>query len=398
MASSKNSIPKNQSVPKNIMSKADTFEDEIDLTDYFMALWKRKYFIVLFAVLPTLIVFLILFFSPKDYRVTITYDIDPKKTDYKELLDKFSNAENLDELIAKLKEDKLSERDRRILPDRFYSAENLGKLAARLRENGFDEYAQGISKTQIQLEISNALLTLTIIGSPEQDMQRISSIVRDNFENIIPIYSLREELSSTIAGFKAEMADIKENSFSLELELGRKRAILKKMKNLQPSDPNKIPSGIILQIDEIKQNSEYLPLAYQIQATDVNIINIEETIKANQEKYNYYNNLISLNEKLFNEVKNKISSYYTIQEFHSFLANMIGDYTEKELADYLNAYTKRIENTISINIPVIEKPSVYLIPKGAVKKSAVLFVALLIITSFVVLLLEAVLKNRIPAS
>ncbi|MCJ7773305.1 MAG: hypothetical protein MUP22_09260, partial [Desulfobacterales bacterium] len=235
-------------------------------------------------------------------------------------------------------------------------------------------------------------------GRPGQDMQKISSIVRDDFEKVIPIYTVREELSSTIARLKAMMADIKGNSYSLELELGRKRAILKKMKTLPPSDPNNIPGGIILQINEINQNSEYLPLVYQIQAIDVNIINIEETITANQEKYNYYNNLISLNEKLFNGTENKISSYYTIQEFHSFLANIMGDYTEKELADYLNAYTKRIENMISINTPVIEKPSVYLIPKGAARKSAVSFAVLLMITTLIAFLLEAVRQKQAPAS
>jgi hypothetical protein len=397
MTSSKNDIPKNQSVPKSIMGKADTSEDEIDLIDYFRILWKRKYFIVLGSVLPALIVFLIFTFSPKDYKITYIYDTLLDKEPPKLLSSEFESTKDLYPLSAQ-SADKLLEKNRRILIDKFYSEENLDKLAARLRENGFDKYAQGISKTQIQLEISDALLTMTIIGRPKEDMQKISSIVRDDFEKIIPIYSVREDLSSSIAGFKTEMADIKEKSFSLELELERKRAILKKMKNLQPSDPNKIPVGIILQINNISRNSEYLPLAYQIQATDANIITIEETIKANQQKYDYYNNLTSLTEKLFDEIKNKTSSYYTIQEFHSFLANMMDGYAENELADYLNAYTKRLENMVSINTPVIEKPSVYQIPKGAVKKSAVSFAVFLMITTLIAFLLEAVQQKQAPTS
>ena len=391
MTSSKNDIP------KSIMGKADTSEDEIDLIDYFRVLWKRKYLIVLGSVLPALIVFLIFNFSPKDYKITYIYDTWLDKEPSKLLSSEFESIKDLSQPTAQSVDD-LVEKNRRILLDRFYSKENLDKLAARLRENGFDKYAQGISKTRIQLEITNSLLTLTIIGSPGQDMQKISSIVRDDFEKVIPIYAVREDLSSTIAGLKTEMADIKENSFSLEIELERKRAILKKMKNLPPPDPNKIPGGIILQIDNISQNSEYLPLAYQIQAIDANIINIEETIKVTQGKYNYYNNLISLNEKLLDEIKNETSSYYTIQEFHSFLTNMMGDYTEKELADYLNAYTKRIENVISINTPVIEKPSVSPIPKGAAKKSAVSFAVLLMITTLIAFLSEAVQQKQTPAS
>jgi len=402
MASSKNDFPKNQSVPTKIMGKADTYEDEIDLIDYFMVLWKWKYFIFLFAVLPALILFSISFFSPKNYTITYIYDTWLDKEPSKILSSEFKGIKDLYQLQA-LSKELLIEKNRRILLDKFYSEENLDKLAARLRENGFDKYAQGISNAlidhhPIQLEITDSLLTLTIIGSPEQDVQRISSIIRDDFEKVIPIYTVRDDLSGTIAGFKAKMADIKENRFSLELELERKRAILKKMKNLQPFDPNEMPGGIILQIDKISQNNEYLPLAYQIQATDANIINLEETFKANQENYTYYNNLISLNEKLFDEVKNKISSYYTVQDFHSFLTNMMGDYTEKESVNYLNAYTQRIENMILINTPVIEKPGVYPVPKGAAKKSTVIFAVLLIITSFIAFFLEAVQKRQAPAA
>ena len=397
MPSSKNEIPKNQSAQKDIIGKADTYEDEIDLIDYFRVLWKWKYFIFLFAALPALVVFLIFNYSPKDYKITYIYETHLDEEVTKMLPGEFENAKDMYQAIAK-STDELVEKNRRILIDRFYSKENLNKLATKLNDNGFGTYAEGISQSRIQLEISSSLLTLTVIGSPAQYMHKMSSIVRDNFEKVIPIYSVREELNTTIAEFKTLMADIKQNSYSMELELGRKRAILEKMKNLKPADPNTIPGGIILQIDEMNKNIEYLPLAYQIQAADANIINIEETIKANQEKYNYYENLISLNEKLLDEVKNRISSYYTIQEFHSFLVNMMGDYTANELADYLNAYSKRIENIVSLNTPVIEKPSVYTVHKNAVKKSAVSFAALLIIASFIAFLSEAVRQKQAPAS
>jgi len=390
-------IPNKQSVSKNIMGKADNPEDEIDLIDYFRVLWKWKYFIFLFTVLPTLIIFLIFNFLPKDYKIIYIYDTSIDKEFSNVLSREFEGIKGSYQLPGQ-SEQELLEMNSRILLDQFYSKENLDKLASKLRDNGLDIYAQGISKSQIQLEISNTLSTLTIIGNSEQDLQKISSIVRDNFEKIIPTYTVRNELSNVIAGFNARMADIKGNNFSMELELERKRAILKKMKTLQPTDPNKIPGSIILQIDNISQNSEYLPLAYQIQAIDVNIITIEETINTNRKKYNYYKNLISLNEKLFDEVKNKTSLYYTIQEFHSFLVNMMDDYTENELADYLYAYTKKIENMISINTPVIKKPSTSSISKSIVKKSAVLLASLLIITSFIAFLLEAIQRRQAPAS
>jgi hypothetical protein len=138
------------------------------------------------------------------------------------------------------------------------------------------------------------------------------------------------------------------------LELKRKRAILAKLKNVGPTDSNGIPTGVILHFDKVRQNSEYLSLAYQVQAADANIINIEEVIIADQEKYNYYESLLNLNERLLAEVRDKASSHYAVQEFHSFLTNIIGEYEDDELADYLYAYIKQIQNMISTKIPIVE--------------------------------------------
>lgn len=389
MPSPKNGVPDKQTVSKNIMGKENIPGDEIDLIDYFRVLWKWKYFILVFSVVPALIIFLIFNFLPKQYQITYIYNARTGKG----LPNVFSGELEGTNILYKnptQSEKDMFEMNRTILLDQFYSKENLDKIAAKLKDNDLAVYAQDISKSQIKLEISEASSTLTITGNSEQDVQKISSIVRDNFEQVIPIYAVREELNNTIAALKTGMAGIKKNSFSMELELERKRAILKKMKDLQPSDPNTIPGSIILQINNISQNSEYLPLVYQIQAIDANIITIEETINTNQKKYIYYKNLISINKKLFDKIKNKTSSYYTIQEFHSFLANLMDDYAEENLKDNLNAYTTRIENMISINTPVTDKPSIYPIVIDSVKKSMVSFAVLLIITSFIAFLSEAI--------
>ena len=181
MPNPKNDIPNKQSVSKNIKEKVDTYEDEIDLMDYFRIVWKRKYFIVLGSVLPALIVFLFIHFSPRDYRLTFLYDISLTEKNYKTLLDK------------------------------FYSAENLGKIAAKLKENGLNEYWQGIVESNVKLEVSpsyfktdaakltnvenlqkmqevtGTLLSMTVTGRPRSDMQKTSSIIRDNSEKILSI-------------------------------------------------------------------------------------------------------------------------------------------------------------------------------------------------------------------
>ena len=396
MASERNDVPNRRSVTKIVQEEGGLGEDEINLIDYLRVLWKRKCFIAFGSVLPTIVVGLIFFFWPRSYKVTYSYDIRQNKRDYNLMVDEFYSAENLNK-FTQLEKDELLERGRRILLDRFYSAENLDRLTAELKKDGFDEYAQTISKANIQLDISGTSLDMTIIGRSQIDMQRISSIVRDNFEEIIPMYSVKDELSRTIAELQTEMVNIEENRYSQELELERKRAVLTKLKNLEPAAPNENPGGIVLHFDNVSDSNEYLPLAYQVQAVAANIINFEETIKANQEKYNYYKDLLNLNKRLFDEIKNNTSSYYDIREFHSFLRNIISDYEDKELKSYLNAYIKTIENTISTNTPVVEKPRIYPVPKGTINKSAVVFMALLMVTTISAFLLEAVQKSRTPA-
>ncbi|MGD2095004.1 MAG: Wzz/FepE/Etk N-terminal domain-containing protein, partial [Phycisphaerales bacterium] len=120
MSNSQNSTPDNHPIAKNSHQETDPYEGEIDLTYYLRELWKRKYFVLLGAILPALLVYLILFFSPKKYKVLYTYDIGLEEKNYK------------------------------ILLHRFYSIENLDKLTAKLRKAGFE---QEISKTKVQLKI-----------------------------------------------------------------------------------------------------------------------------------------------------------------------------------------------------------------------------------------------------
>ncbi|MCH8120362.1 MAG: hypothetical protein IIC00_11620 [Planctomycetes bacterium] len=127
----------------------------------------------------------------------------------------------------------------------------------------------------------------------------------------------------------------------MELTLKKNKSTLEKLKSIKTQTPDKIESDIILQFD-VGGRSEYLPIEYQIQAAESRIIQLEETIKENEEKYKYYKNLLDLNEKLFAEVKNKALSDYTIQQFRLFLLESVKEVEKEELKDYLSSYTKRI--------------------------------------------------------
>ncbi|MFH1716075.1 MAG: hypothetical protein ABIF19_01880 [Planctomycetota bacterium] len=368
MADSQSDCPHSQPDPKNHRDKSSTSEDEINLIDYFAVLWRRKYFIVLGTALPTLVVGLAMFFSPCDYKVTYSYDLG------------------------------LDEKDCKVLLDQFYDAENGEVLAAKLKEAGFDEYAMAMSNAGIKLEVSGTFLIMTVAGSSPDDVQKTSFVVRNNFEEVLPVYSVKKKLGSAIAEFRTKMAGIEENEFDLELELESKKAVLARLKNLEPEESGKISDNIVLQFENVRQNSEYLPLAYQIRATDANIVNIEETISLNQKKCEHYKTLQSLNERLLEEVNSKAASYYTLGEFRSFLANVMSDYEDGGAAGYLRAYIKRIENTMATTKPVVGKPGVYRVPKGTGRRTGTMFAVLLMVTILAAFLLENIPKKQAQAA
>lgn len=379
-------------------TRTHIYEDEIRLIDYLRILWKQKYFIILVSTLPALISGIAIYLLPNNFEITYTYDLNITDKDSKMLLDKFYSQENLDRIINQLKQNNLENYAEKI--SNADTIQSLRKLVSFEVLTSLSETNEVLKNTGIKninqiWNHTNKLLTLTIIGNPLEEIPKISSIIRNNFENTIPMYSAKQELNNIIIGLKTEMANIEKNRFHLDLELKTKKSILIKLKSLKPEELTDTVDDVILQFDNVSQNSEYLPLAYQIQATDANIINIEETIKTNQEKYNYYDSTLKLNETIYEDIAKKGSLISTIRQFHSYLVSLVDKYSKNEQIDYLSSYIKRIENTISENRPIIEEPKIYTVPKGLIKKSSIVFAASLIISTIFAFILEVIHKKPI---
>lgn len=403
MASSEIDGSNKQATGNDVQKEANTYEDEINLIDYFIVLWKRKWLILVSSILPTLAVGLALFFSPRSYEVTYVYDV--------------SNW-NLDE------------KNYNVLISRFYSEENSSKITGKLRENGLDKYAElvgnagnsldalkdllkfkplpayiDLSKTKvtdpIQLQqirkLTAQLLNMTIVGKPKEDLPKISSVIRENLENVIPVYVVQEQLSADMRTYKTSMADIESNRFSIELALETNRSALEKLKSMKAKTPDKVERDIILQFD-VGGRSEYLPLGYQVQAVESKIVELEKQVTTNEGKYSHCKDLLALTEELSAELKNSISSYYTVRQFYSFLTELTGYYKAAELKDYLASYIKRIENRMSASVPVSENPKISPVAKGTVKKTAIVLVISFMISVFAAFLLEGLEKSQTQVS
>ncbi len=401
MEGSQNDALNSQPISKNVQGETNIYEDEIYLIDYFRVLWKRKWFISLASVVPALVVGLVLFLWPRDYKITYTYNMGLDEKTFKVLEDTFYSTENLEKLVGKLQ------------------AIGFNKYAKRIAEVGTNEGLKGFVSFEISpsyfeaIEPSDAkdfeelqklqqargtLLVMRVWAKSGENIREIASVCRKNFERIIPLYSEREELNNKIMNLKEKMAAIEEARYTLNLELERKKSTLEKLKNSGSEGLDKLPSDIVLQFNNVGGNSAYLPLPYQIQAAETQIINLEEQIRANKEMYAYYADLLSLNEKFFSYMKKVMPSYCTLEQFHSFLSNTLEEYKDQELLDYLKAYIKRIENKIANVMPLVEKPKVYPVAKGTVKKSAAVFAIALMISVFTSFLLEGLKKSQGQAS
>ncbi|MHC4790344.1 MAG: hypothetical protein ACYS8Y_02730 [Planctomycetota bacterium] len=433
MLSSQSDNSSSQPIATNVQEESH-FEDEINLADYLRIIWKRKYFILLGSVLPASIVSLILFFSPRKYKVIYTYDVrELRHHDVQALIsydDKDLSSYNvIDRSNIDVSNWNFNERNYTVLLDIFYSGENLYKIINKLRESNLDEHAKIISRAtkkedlkkfvyfevlppfidSSKAKITSAaeleqirrlkaqLLKMTIIGRPKNDISKISSVIRDNLENVTPVYFIKEQLNVATRGCRNQMADIEKNMFSLELSLKTNESILVKLKDMKAS-PSTQPEGRISVQFDIGDRSEYLPVEYQIQATKSKAIQLEEQISSDKKKYSYYEDLRSLNERLLAELNNKTSSYYTIHQFHSFLMGLVNSYKNNEIKDYLNSYIKRIENRISASLPITEDPKLSAVSKDIAKKSVIVFTAMLILSALGALLIEDLHKGQNEAS
>lgn len=341
---------------------------EICATDYFRIVWKRKWLVVGGTLLPALIAGMILFVRPAQHRLTYIYETS------------------------------LAEKDYRVLRNEFYSEENLAEVARNFRENGLEREAARITEANTNRQLINlvdlemwpflykeerirtvrdveeihqsrgVLLSLIIKDGSKQHVRRLAEVIRGNFEGIVPLYSVQRDLRKAIARIKGDMASIEENRFQLELALNTHKSTLKKLKQTEPTAKTTSEGDVTLQFD-VAGKSEYLPLSYQVQATESKIIGLEEQLEANRRKYNYYEQLVALNEKLLGEIVNRTSDY-SLLDYRDFLRNLAAGYEQGDVADYLNAYLKRIENTVAEYTPVVENPKVYAAPKNVLRWSA----------------------------
>lgn len=381
-------------------------DDEINLVDYFLVLWKRKLFIFLATMLPVIGIGLALWLSPTNYFVEYTYDANNITYDTNDIM-------------------ALNKKTYDVLHNRFYSNENFLLLSENLNKKGFKDYAfklgQGktiednekciklnvsppfldISKGNLtdpeKLEKINSLTAslfhVTIFHKDKAELMGIASLIRDNIEQTIPLYLAQKQLSESIRAYNRRIADFEQSRYGLELELKNNDETIAALKSINVNDGNTKQGDITLQFN-IAGQGRYLPLGYQIQAAESKRIELEGTIKLNNEKYNYYKDLVDLNNKILLDLNTKLSSNYTAEQFLAFLTGLLGSTEKPQLKDYLSAYVRTIENAAATCRPVTEKPAIVSVDRGTAKKTGVVFAACLMLSIFAAFLMEGIEQNK----
>lgn len=360
-------------------------------------LWRRKLLILAGSLIPALLAAALVSLWPRKYTATFVYEHPVKESEYN------------------------------VLVRRFYSLENLGKIAGQLREQGLTQLAQDLLDCQsegsleklIRLTASPAypkrlqttdpatsekisafqaqLLSIQLTGRSPKDVEAIAGVVTANFERVLPMYAIRNDLKELSRRFKTMAADIEDNRFTLDMDLQTEQARFEKLKALEspgsgPSDQSGRPEtgrdSLVLQFTDVKGSQEFLPLAYQVQAVQSKIIGLRETIRGNEDKYTYYVGVLDIANKLLNQVEQSILTPYTVQQFLGFVGEQLLACKDKAQADFIKSYMRRTENLVLVSTRAGESPVIYPVAKHPVGISVLVFLAGMMVMVFAAVALD----------
>jgi hypothetical protein len=365
--------------------------NNVNWVENLIVLWKWKYFVIIATLLPTLIAGLIFTILLKNYKVFYTYDIELGARDFSIIENAFYSAKNLGKLTEKMNQEEL-----KTYKDKLLQAGRIGKIKKYIHFEIQPSYIMSlISSDNVNVRDLNSVqqekgtsLTIHIEAKSAKGLTEISLICKENFEQIIPLYLEKKYLIDTICNFKTKLADIENERYPLSLKLEAEKAALEKFKKNTYEITDKLPSEIIVQFNN-PDNMQYLPLPYQIQAAETQVINLEKQVEINNDEYKHYTTLLKVTEDIYNKISDLMASNGTFLQLHSFLIDALTKYDENNQRDYLSSYIKRVENKIMITAPLSEQPEVYSVSNGAVKKTAIVCILSLILSIFTSFLLES---------
>jgi hypothetical protein len=130
----------------------------------------------------------------------------------------------------------------------------------------------------------------------------------------------------------------------------------------------------------------------------VKIIDVQETLTNDTEKYNFYLQVLDLDARLLTKLEESLLTYYTAQQYLGFLGEQLLACKDQAVADHLKSYIRKTENLVQVNTRAGEKPVVYPVPKGVVRNSALTFILFVMVAMFGSVVLEHQHERRRKAT
>jgi hypothetical protein len=358
------------------------------LLRYFRLLWSHRLLLAVSSLLPAVAAALLLSLWPRRYTATLVYERPLAEREYSVLLRRFSSRENLDKIIDRLQEKGLADYARRLSEaqteesfDRLVHFEVAPIYPKRLQTTD-PATSERISTFQARL------LSVRATGHSAQEVSAVSAVLMDNLENVLPLYDIRNSLKDAIQQFRVRAAEIEDTRFLLQLDRQKEEAKLKKLQGLQGVVPETGTGDVVLQFTDVQNSREFLPLSYQIRAVQSKIIDLEETLRSNNEKYNYYVQVLDLDERLLRQVEDSLLTDYTVPQFLAFLGEQLLAGQDEAVCDYLKSYLRKTENLVQVNTRAGEKPVVYPVAKHVVRGGALTLAVFLMVGALVAVVLE----------
>lgn len=351
-------------------------------------LWRRRRLIVLGSLLPAVLVGALLVLAPTKYTVTFVYERPLTESEHNVLLRRFYSSENLDKIIGRLREGGVSR-----YAAKLQEAQTEAGLEEWIRFSVSPAYPKRLQTTDpMTSELISAfraqLLIVDISGDSKEQTASVSAVVTDNIETMLPVYEIRNALKESIQEYKALAAEIETNRFAASVELQKERKRLQKLTALDQTPTGVVEGNVVLEFTDLQENRQFLPLPYQVRAVQSKIIDLEEKLESDQQKYSHYLKVIDLNDRLLNTVETNILTPYTVAQFLEFLGAELLASEDEALADYLKSYIRRTQNLALVNTRAGERPVVYPVSKNVAEQSILVLVVFLMITVLAAVALE----------
>lgn len=355
---------------------------------YSHILWNHRLLIVLGSLLPALLLALALQLMPVEYTTTLVYERPLTESEYSTLLGRFYSSENLGKIVAHLREKGITEH-----ADKVDRADTQGSLEKLIRFKVSPPHPQRRNSadpdTWERINLLEAeLLDIEVTGGSKDDMPGICEVVTANFENVLPVYDIRSDLRTSAREFETLAAEIEENRFPLTADLKKEQARLEKLLGLASTPLESTQGNVTLQFTDLAESGEFLPLPYQIRATQSRIIDLEETLRTEGDAHRYCTQVLALNDRLLRKIEESLLTDCTVQQYMDLLDEELAACAEETLADYVQSHIRGTQNLILANTRVGEEPMVSPVEKRVLARSLFALVVLLMVTSFLAVAIE----------